>query len=236
LVSNHHYYVIVYNACGKATSGIITVTIANCSQPVITSSPASLSVAANSRATLSVTADGTSLLYQWYKIGSPDKALSEATLASYQTPALTEAASYYVKVTNSCGSAYSATAVVTICVAPAVTAPTVAPVTYNHTATITVSPTGTSPFSYSWFRGQPGDRQIPVGTNSASLQTQPVVASVHYWVHVINDCGAADSAVIVVPVALAAPINVVAAWSGGSVVNVQWTATPGGDHYTVERW
>ena len=88
----------------------------SCTAPSITAQPASTTVASGSSATLSVTATGTGpLSYQWYvgTSGSTANPISGATSNSITvTPASTT--SYWVRVTNSCGSANSNTATVTV--------------------------------------------------------------------------------------------------------------------------
>ena len=82
--------------------------------PTITTQPASQTVSLGATATFTVAAAGTGLSYQWYKNGN---AVSGATAASYTTPATTTAdngATFYVKVSNSAGSATSNTVTLTV--------------------------------------------------------------------------------------------------------------------------
>ncbi|MBS1819489.1 MAG: S8 family serine peptidase [Acidobacteria bacterium] len=85
--------------------------------PAITSAPVSQTIAAGQSATLSVSASGTApLAYQWYAGPSGDTRtpIAGATASTYTTPALTASASYWVRVSNTQGSADSATATVTV--------------------------------------------------------------------------------------------------------------------------
>jgi len=84
--------------------------------PSITSQPQSQRVGAGLSATLSVAAVGTApLAYQWYEGVAGDASHPVGTdAATFTTPALTVATSYWVRVSNSCGHAYSATAIVTV--------------------------------------------------------------------------------------------------------------------------
>jgi hypothetical protein len=84
--------------------------------PSITSQPASPTISYNSAASLSVTASGGSLSYQWYQGASASTAnpVSGATSSSYTTPALISDKKYWVRVSNSTGTADSNTAVVTV--------------------------------------------------------------------------------------------------------------------------
>jgi len=92
-----------------------TVTIVSCIAPAITSQPQSVAVPAGTGVTLSVGATGTSLTYQWYvgTTGVTTTPITGATGASVNvTPASTT--TYWVRVSNSCGMADSASATVTV--------------------------------------------------------------------------------------------------------------------------
>jgi Putative Ig domain/Abnormal spindle-like microcephaly-assoc'd, ASPM-SPD-2-Hydin/Immunoglobulin I-set domain len=83
--------------------------------PMITSQPASQTIAAGQTATFSVTASGTApLSYQWKKNGT---AIGGATFSSYTTPAETTSdngAQFTVMVSNSAGSVASNAATLTV--------------------------------------------------------------------------------------------------------------------------
>lgn len=84
--------------------------------PGITTHPASTSIPGNTATTLSVAASGTvPLSYQWYQGGSGVTSSPVGTdSASFTTPILTTSSSYWVRVTNSLGSADSNAATVTV--------------------------------------------------------------------------------------------------------------------------
>jgi hypothetical protein len=103
------------NLCGSADTDIAVVTIIACVQPSISGQPQSVSVPAGTGVTLSVGASGTSLTYQWYvgASGVTTTPVSGGTGAVVDvTPAATT--SYWVRVSNSCGSVDSAAAAVTV--------------------------------------------------------------------------------------------------------------------------
>ena len=91
-----------------------------CTAPAITSGPSSTTISSGQSATLSVTATGTApLSYQWYvgTSGNTGSPISGATGSSVTvSPASTTA--YWVRVTNACGTANSATATVTVTTPP----------------------------------------------------------------------------------------------------------------------
>lgn len=58
--------------------------------------------------------------------------------------------------------------------------------------TLTVAASGDLPIHYQWYRGETGDTDHPVGTDSDTFQIT-TSSSVSYWVRVSNSCSAADS-------------------------------------------
>jgi hypothetical protein len=91
-----------------------------CTPPAITFQPASATISSGSSATLSVAASGTTpFTYQWFTgaSGNTGSPISGATGTSI-TVSPTTTTSYWARVTNSCGSANSATATVTVTVPP----------------------------------------------------------------------------------------------------------------------
>lgn len=117
LATSTSFWVRVKNSCGEVDSATIPVTVgAACTIPTITAQPAGTTINIGGTATLSVDASGTTpLSYQWYigASGNTSTPVAGATAASYTTPALGASTSYWVRVTNSCGHADSATATIT---------------------------------------------------------------------------------------------------------------------------
>jgi hypothetical protein len=80
------------------------------------------------------------------------------------------------------------------CVAPSITNTTGAGTIFSgQTRTLSVTASGTTPFTYQWYRGDSGDTSAPVGTNSSSFTTPPLTAATSYWVKV-SGCTPAVSA------------------------------------------
>ena len=91
-----------------------------CTAPAITGQPQSVTINSGAGTTLTVSASGTATLsYQWY-IGNSGNTSSPVTGAtsSSLTVAPTATTSYWVRVSNGCGSVNSATATVTVTTAP----------------------------------------------------------------------------------------------------------------------
>jgi uncharacterized protein YkwD len=143
LTSTTSYWVRVSNVAGSVDSATATITISASAPspspspsptptptpspspsptpggvaPAIASQPQSQSISSGQTATLSVSAIGTApLSYQWYMgpSGSTSSPVFGATSAGMTTPALSVTTSYWVRVSNTYGSADSATATITV--------------------------------------------------------------------------------------------------------------------------
>ena len=139
--------------------------------------PASQTVTAGQPATFSVTATGTApFTYRWQKNNAD---ISGAMSSTYTTPATVSGdngATFRVIVTNSAGSATSASATLTVSSAPVgpgiSTQPANQTVTVGLTATFSVAATGTAPLTYQW---QKNNADIS-GANLAKYTTPPTVS------------------------------------------------------------
>jgi chitodextrinase len=119
--TTYTYSLSAYDAAGNLSARSASVNVTTLTTelpPVITTQPQSLTtVASGASFTLSVIATGTGLTYQWKKDGN---AISGATSATYTVASMSagNAGAYTVVVTNSLGSVTSATANVSLTVAP----------------------------------------------------------------------------------------------------------------------
>lgn len=107
-----NYTCYVSNACGNVTSNAATLTVNT--PPTITTQPQSQTKMVGQSVTFTVAASGTTpLSYQWRKNGSN---ISGATSTSYSIASVVtgDAGNYDCVVTNSCGSATSSVAVLTV--------------------------------------------------------------------------------------------------------------------------
>jgi Ig-like domain CHU_C associated len=81
------------------------------------------------------------------------------------------------------------------CTSPSITSqPQSQSVQTGQTATLSVTATGTAPFSYQWYQGVSGDASNLVGTDASSFTTPVLTSPTSFWVRVSNSCGHADSA------------------------------------------
>jgi hypothetical protein len=195
--------------------------------PKITTQPVGGMIASGTSKTLSVVATGTpTMTYQWYigASGNTASPIGGATAATYTTPNLTTATTYWVRITTpqqSCGthSIDSTEAAVTVCQPPVVTQqPTPRNVTWNQSTTLQVTATGDG-LNYQWYQGTAGVTTTPVGSNSRTL-TVTAGSTKWYWVRVSGTCGSADSVaalVSVLPVITTQPVDAPLCGLGSSV-------------------
>lgn len=107
---------------------------------------------------------------------------------------------YSVTVANPAGSVSSDSFPVLI--RPSILAQP-APVTVNSgTSTqLNVTPGGSPPFNYQWYRGPAGDTSNPVaGATGPTFMTPNLTQTTSYWVRVTTEAGSADSVTAVVTV------------------------------------
>jgi hypothetical protein len=196
-----HHWVRVTSQCGTnvaVSSDTITVTAEECNEPEITKQPVGSRVTPGSTATLMVDASGTStLIVKWFEgTSNLDESKEVGTGFTFTTPPLTEQKSYWAKVSNACGIARSAVAVITVgtqCVpATIVGQPSNVTIDLGTGATLNVTAAGDAPFTYQWFTGDSPNETQPItgATNSSLALPEFTVAGTYkYWVRVSNGCG-----------------------------------------------
>ncbi|HVE69993.1 MAG TPA: hypothetical protein VNI54_01395 [Thermoanaerobaculia bacterium] len=190
--STTSYSVVVSNSCGSSTSNVATVTVTSCNKPSITQPPQSTSIVAGQSATLSVVASGATS-YQWFAGLTPIAGATSSSLTV--TPASTT--SYFVVVSNSCGSTTSNTATVTVtsCSKPSITQPPQSR-TIAAGESVTLSVAASNATGYQWFTSD--GAAIP-GATSPSLTVDPI-ATTSYYAVVSNSCGSTTSSTATVTV------------------------------------
>lgn len=198
------YWLRVRNGCGaSATSGAIVVTVAPCDAPQILIQPANADVLSGTSVSVSDGDIGSRpMRYQWYEglAGDISRPVPNAGTASFTTPLLLSSTSYWVRVTNDCGTIDSRVAnltVVSSCRAPAiVTQPRDASVATGSIAIVSVVATGTS-LSYQWYEGPLFDYSHPLA-GGPSVMTSAITAPTKYWVRITSPCGTVTSTVTTV--------------------------------------
>ncbi len=175
---------VITGTCGNLTSSAATLTVNT--SPVITGQPANLVLCTGANATFTVTATGSGLTYQWRKNGIN---IAGATNATYtiNNIAATDAGSYDVVITGTCGAAISNAASLTVNESPAITTQPVSLIQCEGTnATFTVAATGAG-LTYQW-------RKAGVniaGATNASFTINNITAAdaASYTVVVTGTCG-----------------------------------------------
>jgi hypothetical protein len=115
------YSVVAANGIGSATSSVAMLTVLL--PPTITTQPTNQTVMVGANVSFYASATGTGpLAYQWSFMGTPLTGASTSSLSLTNVQAA-EAGSYAVAVTNSVGSATSATATLKVLVSPSITSP-----------------------------------------------------------------------------------------------------------------
>ncbi len=253
LTQTTSYWVRVNNSCGSyvdSDTAIITMA-GSCTAPNITSQPQSQTIQSGQTATMSVGASGTApFSYQWYRGSSGDTSnpINGATSSSYTTPALTQTTSYWVRVNNSCGSANSNTASITVNPATPPSPPTnvsASDGTYLDNVEVkwVASPGATS---YTVCRATSLSRWVRktvLGTTSGTFFNDTTAVpkiTYYYWVKASNTYGTSIFSVYDAGYRSdgtpPAPTNVSA--SDGTYldrVEVAWAAPSGATSYTVYR-
>jgi hypothetical protein len=94
-----------------------------------------------------------------------------------------------------------------VCVPPSITtSPQSKSIGLGTSTTLSVVAAGSSPLTFAWFEGNPGDTTKPVGTNAATISITPTTTTT-YWVRVTNTCSTqvANSTAATVTVTCIAP-------------------------------
>ncbi len=182
------YDVVVTGTCGTATSNAAILVVNTA--PAITTQPASVAGCTGTNATFTVVATGTGLTYQWQKntVNIPG-----ATSASYTINNIgsTDAASYRVVITGTCGNLTSSAATLTVNTAPVITGQPAGATQCTGTAvTFTVTATGTA-LTYQWRKNNVNI----AGATNASLTLNNISAAdaASYDVVITGTCGNATS-------------------------------------------
>jgi hypothetical protein len=174
ITTSHNYWVRVSNTCGTVTA---TTTVfpqeATCTAPSVTTQPNSQTINSGGTANLTVIAGGSQVLnYQWYQATSTNDTSKPVGTNSpfFTTPALTQTTSYWVKITNQCGSANSSVATIAIagqCTMPSFSIqPAGANVVAGSQMYLIAFATGAT--SYQWFKGNACDTSTPVAGSGPS--------------------------------------------------------------------
>lgn len=183
------YWVRVTNPCGLSESRTATVTVSSCSPPVIRRQPKGRTVRPGSVVTLSVKAEGQApFSYQWYQGPRGDTGMPVGTNApSFTTSPVTTTTSWWVRVSNACGSVGSEAAEVRVNGnAPVINSqPQPVTVQAGDRATLGVAWEGGAKAGCQWYLGESGETSNPIaGATSPEYTTPALNSGSSYWVEV----------------------------------------------------
>lgn len=185
------------NASGCSVTDYRTVTV-SCPLPTVSTQPQNAAINAGQTTNVGVAAGGTGPFnYKWYTgaPGNTGNLISDGTSNTILVgPASTT--SYWVRITNSCGSVDSAAATVTVntCVAAAISQqPANTTIWFGGNAVVTVGATGTATLAYQWYAGPSGSTTSPLPGQTTSTLTWPQDRTFDFWVRVSNACGSVNS-------------------------------------------
>ena len=206
------YTVEVTNTVGTTVSAVIQINVI--SPPTIAGSPSGKTIGQSARLLLSVSAVGESLVYQWYKDGVM---ITGAAESAYSVSAVTSSDSggYHVTVSNTAGTATSATASVTVVAPPLIeTQPIGGAVSVGGDISLSVEAIGSGSVSYQWRQdGVALDGQTQASLDLAGLKLSDEGS---YSVEVSNEAGITNSQAV--DVIVLTPLTVTENPQGQSVV------------------
>jgi hypothetical protein len=172
--------------CISVFSETVTVTVGTNQVPTISVQPADQLLCTGEALSLSVAANGSALSYQWFKNGGVMSGQTGSTL-TIPSGMSSDAGTYYVVITNSCGFVVSDNAVVTITNPASIsTQPVGQNLCEGNNYSLNVSTTGTI-INYQWRKD---GVNIP-GATLATLNLTSVTPSDlgNYSVTMIDACG-----------------------------------------------
>lgn len=141
--------------------------------------------------------------YEWFEGSQPDTSHPVGSNSpTFTTPAITETKNYWVRVSKACGNVAAAAQVFPqqdTCTPVSIRSQSISQtINSGATASLTVTPGGSPPFSYQWYEAtSTTDTSKPVGPNSPFFTTPALTQTTSYWVKVTNQCGSASSGSVI---------------------------------------
>lgn len=195
------YWVRVTGQCGEpAQSNAVTVTVTPCPEVAIQSVSASPVVDGSSTLNVNATSTGQTLSYTWFRGNTPGDGGAVVGNTKQLVVSVTQAANYWVRVTNGCGTSVNSELVaVAPCVLPVINVqPEDQTIASGAKATLNVQVGGTGN-SVTWYRGALGDKTTVAG-NAASVEVGPLTETAQFWAEVKNSCGPVSTRLVTINV------------------------------------
>jgi hypothetical protein len=230
-----NYWVRVIACSGPANSNAATVTVTTCTPP---SAPAPVAapstITSGQSSTITETPAGSGpFTYQWYSgnSGVTTNPIGGSTSNNSITVSPTVTTSYWVRVTGQCApTSDSPVATVTVapCVPPSASTPIASPssIPTGQSSTVSVSVSGSSPFTYQWFSGNSGVTTSSIGgPTSNNFITVSPTTSTAYWVRVTGQCAPPSDSPSVLVTVTCSPIQSPGVTASPSTINAGQSST-----------
>jgi hypothetical protein len=223
-------------ACGgPANSNAATVTVTTCTPPsAVAPSAAPSTITSGQSSTVTETPAGSGpFTYQWYSgnSGVTTNPIGGSTSNNSITVSPTVTTSYWVRVTGQCApTSDSPVATVTVapCVPPSASTPIASPssIPTGQSSTVSVSVSGTSPFTYQWYSGNSGVTTSPIGgPTSNNFITVSPTTNTSYWVRVTGQCAPPSDSPSVLVTVTCSPIQSPGVTASPSTINAGQSST-----------
>lgn len=128
--------------------------------------------------------------------GACNASVEECTSAAIMNSVVSSSYQYTLQPwdVNAAQSVYPGSTCGPVCTPIVITGqPSSSTISSGEEATLTVTATGTTPFTYQWYVGTSGNTSNPVpGATGGTLRVSPT-STTSYWVRVSNACGSANS-------------------------------------------
>ncbi|MBL7855389.1 MAG: VCBS repeat-containing protein [Cyclobacteriaceae bacterium] len=175
---------------------------------------------------------GTAGQYRWYTIETGGTAIAGVTNATYETPALTATAIFFVAINN--GLCESARAPVIATINPIPTAPTTTSSARCGSGPVTLTATGGTAGQYRWYTVETGGTAI-AGITNATYETPALTATTIFYVAINNGLCESERAPVTAtlnPIPPQPNAEIPAAVCPGATVTLVATGGSNGDY----RW
>jgi hypothetical protein len=248
--STTNYWVRVTSCAAPVDSNAATVTVTTCTPPSAPVPVAALStITSGQSSTITETPAGSGpFTYQWYSgnSGVTTNPIGGSTSNNSITVSPTVTTSYWVRVTGQCAPTADSPAVsVTVapCVPPSASTPIASPssIPTGQSSTVSVSVSGTTPFTYQWYSGSSGVTTSPIGGPASNnfINVNPTTTT-SYWVRVSGQCGSPSDSQSVVVTVTCSPIQSPGVTASPSTINAGQSSTlsfnPGGSGPFTIQW
>lgn len=189
------YWARATNSCGSSIdTTTMVVTAQACRAPQIVVNPAGGDFLKSHSAVLYAGVTGAQpLIYQWYEGAASDtsRPVANGTDPTLITAPVLASTTYWLRVTNACGSTDSAVVPVTAVDGCSGLQGGFPPhdqsVPDGSSAILSVGIKATS-LLYHWYQGQKYDFSKPVGGSAPSLLTGPIHAPTQFWIYIDSPC------------------------------------------------